>query len=239
MSAPPSPTAPPGRSSSTPASPVFPGEGRLPATVLERRPGRHQELRHHRLRPRRPHRLRVLALGGRRHPRHRHRTARRCRRRHRLGPARDRLPTAQRRPRGPLHRRRPAGRTRHAPLLHRGARPRCRNHRRPRRRHPRRPRLHHGQPHPRPRDPDRHRRDFRLTRSHRTRRTQPGPHLVNVRREALRTAVNRLAAHPLRRFPGHRSEAGRRGAPEATRPARWPGSEPVVRGRAVRRPEPT
>lgn len=51
-------------------------------------PAGHEELCRHRLRPRRPHRIRVLALGSRRHSRHRHRTARRHRRRHRLGPAR-------------------------------------------------------------------------------------------------------------------------------------------------------
>lgn len=51
----------------------------------------------------------------------------------------------------------PCGRTRPAPLLHRGACPRRRHHRRPRRRHPGRPRFHHGKRHPRPRGPDSHR----------------------------------------------------------------------------------
>ena len=101
-------------------------QGRLPAAVLERRARRHQELRRHRVRPRRPHPVRLLALGGRRHPGHRHRAARGRRRRHRLRPARGRVPAAQRRRGRTLHRRRPARRPRRAPLLHRRPRPRRR-----------------------------------------------------------------------------------------------------------------
>lgn len=128
-------------------------------------PAGHEELCRHRLRPRRPHRIRVLALGSRRHSRHRHRTARRRRRRHRLGPARGRLPAAQRHPRRSVHRCRAPGGARPPPLCRRGARPRCRVHRHIGRRHPCRPRLHHGRPHPRPRGSDRHGRNRCLTTS--------------------------------------------------------------------------
>ena len=105
--------------------------GRLTPALLERRARRHPELRGDRPRPRRADRVRVLALGGCRHPRRRDRAAHRCRRgRQRQAPG-QRLPAPPRRWRGGLRRRRPTGRARRAPvLLHRprrrrrlGARP--------------------------------------------------------------------------------------------------------------------
>ena len=138
------------------------GEDVFPARV-ERRPRGHQELRRHGVRPRRPDPVGVLALGRRRHPGNGDRVARGRRRRHRLRPAGGGFPAPHRRRHDPLYRRGAAGRTRRAPLLLRGPRPRRREHRRPRRRHARIPRIQHRQPHPRPRRADRHRRDRRLS----------------------------------------------------------------------------
>jgi hypothetical protein len=47
------------------------GRRRQPPTVVVRRSSWHQELRRHRLRPRRPHHVRFLALGRCQYPGHR------------------------------------------------------------------------------------------------------------------------------------------------------------------------
>ena len=73
------------------------GEDRSPQLSWSGFPEGTQELRRDGLRPRRPDRQRLLALGGGQHPRLGHRAARRRRRQGRPEPARGRGPAAQRR----------------------------------------------------------------------------------------------------------------------------------------------